>query len=164
MIPVSFATTCSIQAVVADVGRPSKVDLRLSWNARKLGRCLWICRPASGGTGEAAITGERLVNMRILTHGVYGKREKRRGVVHFSFLCHRPGMSHDLNEDLDNGIAFALSQFPYQPPRSRNPDERRSYFLSVARAVRRQLQFSWSFHKKPPHRLVPSEWKPDAER
>ena len=72
-------------------------------------------------------------------------------------------MSQDLDEDLDNGIAFALSQFPYQPPRTRNPDERRSYFLAVARTVRKQLQFSWTFHKNPPQRLPQSDWKPEAE-
>ena len=73
-------------------------------------------------------------------------------------------MTHDLDEDLENSIAFALAQFPYQPPRTRSTDERRSYFLSVARAVRKPLQFSWTFHKNPPQRVVPSNWKPHPMR
>jgi len=72
-------------------------------------------------------------------------------------------MSHDLDEDLESSIAFALAQFPYQPPRTRNPDERRGYFRAVAGAVRRQLQFSWVFHKKPPQRLPPSAWEPPED-
>ena len=72
-------------------------------------------------------------------------------------------MSHDPNEDLDCSIAFALAQFPYQPLRTRNPDERLSYFVALARAIRRQLQFSWTFHKNPPQQLATSDWKPQAE-
>ena len=97
---------------------------------------------------------------------VYRCREKQLRVVHAPFVWHRPAMTHDLDEDLENSIAFALAQFPYQPPRTRSTDERRSYFLSVARAVRKQLQFSWTFHKNPPQRVVPSDWEPhpDADR
>jgi hypothetical protein len=72
-------------------------------------------------------------------------------------------MSQDLEENLEDSIAFALAQFPYQPPRTKNPDERRIYFLSVAKAVRRQLEFSWTFQKNPPQKLPQSDWKPDAK-
>jgi hypothetical protein len=64
------------------------------------------------------------------------------------------------DEDLETTIAFALSQFGYEPPRKRNPAERALYFRAAARAVRRQLQFSWVPTKKPPQQLARSEWKP----
>ena len=66
------------------------------------------------------------------------------------------------SDEIDETIAFALAQFPYQPPRTRDTDQRRSYFLAVAQAVRKQLQFSWTFRKNPPQRLAVSEWKPDG--
>jgi hypothetical protein len=64
------------------------------------------------------------------------------------------------DEDLETIIAFALSQFGYDPPRKRNPAERALYFRAAARAVRGQLQFSWVMTKKPPQQIAPSEWRP----
>jgi hypothetical protein len=67
------------------------------------------------------------------------------------------------DDDLETTIAFALSQFSYQPPRSRRTDERQLYFRAVARAIRRQLQFAWIIARKPPLQITRSDWKPDAD-
>jgi hypothetical protein len=72
-----------------------------------------------------------------------------------------PGSPDD--DDLETTIAFALSQFPYQPPHARRAEERRLYFRAVARAIAKQLQFAWIIARKPPQQIAPSEWKPDAE-
>lgn len=68
------------------------------------------------------------------------------------------------DDELDSAIAFALRQFPYKPPRTRDISERERYFRAVARAIRKQLQFAWLFSKKTPQRLPESAWKPsDSE-
>jgi hypothetical protein len=63
-------------------------------------------------------------------------------------------------EDLETAITFALSQFPYEPPRKRKHAERALYFRAVAHAVRRHLAFSWVMTRKPPQQIARSEWKP----
>jgi hypothetical protein len=67
------------------------------------------------------------------------------------------------DDEFETTIAFALSQFPYQPPRARRGEERQLYFRSVARAIRKQLQFAWIIARKPPQRIAPSEWKPEGD-
>ena len=93
---------------------------------------------------------------------MYGLGEDHPGVVHGVFLCNRPGMHESEDKDLERTIAFALGQFPYKPPRTRNVEERYNYFIAVARAVRKQLQLSWVFQKKPPQRVALSTWRPDS--
>lgn len=67
------------------------------------------------------------------------------------------------DDDLETTIAFALSQFPYQPPRTLRTDERQLYFRAVARAIRRELHFAWIIRKKVPRPIAPSDWKPETD-
>jgi hypothetical protein len=53
-------------------------------------------------------------------------------------------------EDLENAIAFALSQFPYKPPRGSSEKERQYYYRMVAKAVRERIALSWTYAPKPP--------------
>jgi hypothetical protein len=67
------------------------------------------------------------------------------------------------DDELETTIAFALSQFPYQPPHARRTGERQLYFRAVARAIAKQLQFAWIIARKPPQQIAPSEWKPEED-
>jgi hypothetical protein len=67
------------------------------------------------------------------------------------------------DDAFETTIAFALSQFPYQPPHGRRGEERQLYFRAVARAVAKQLQFAWIIARRPPQQIAPSEWKSDAD-
>jgi hypothetical protein len=69
-----------------------------------------------------------------------------------------PPLSED--EEFEFSIAFALSQFGYQSPRTRNTDERERYYRAVAKAVRKQLLFTWEFTRKPMPKIAQSSWKP----
>jgi hypothetical protein len=100
-------------------------------------------------------------NCSVSREGRIGKRENRARLVHGVFLWQPPGMTETgPDEDLETTIAFALSQFGYDPPRKRNPAQRALYFPAAARAVRRQLQFSWVLTRKPPQQVARDEWKP----
>jgi hypothetical protein len=65
-------------------------------------------------------------------------------------------MTADLDKDLTWCVRFALQQYPYMPPRTRNTDERDAYFLRVAEAVVAQIKLSWTIEppavirRKPP--------------
>jgi hypothetical protein len=67
------------------------------------------------------------------------------------------------DDEFETTIAFALSQFPYQPPRARHAEERQLYFRAVARAIARQLQFAWIIARKQPQQIAPSAWKPEGD-
>jgi hypothetical protein len=56
---------------------------------------------------------------------------------------------------LDASIAYALEQFGYPSARSLEPEERKRYLQSAARAVREHIERSWVLEKRPPHQIGP---------
>jgi hypothetical protein len=67
-------------------------------------------------------------------------------------------MSDDSQEDqIEASIAHALAELGYQPPRFRDEDEQRNYFLRIARHVRLHLEHSFDMQKKPPQEMVRSD-------
>ena len=63
-------------------------------------------------------------------------------------------MTHDpLEDQIESSIAHALAELGYQPPRFRDHEEQRNYFLRVARHVRLHLEDSFELQKKPPQEI-----------
>jgi hypothetical protein len=48
----------------------------------------------------------------------------------------------DLEKELHASIRFALSQYGYKPPRTRDTDATDAYYTSVASAIVRQIKLS----------------------
>jgi hypothetical protein len=64
-------------------------------------------------------------------------------------------MAHDsLDDQIESSIAHALAELGYQPPRFRDQEEQKNYFLRVARHVRLHLEHSFELQKKQPQRLA----------
>lgn len=64
-------------------------------------------------------------------------------------------MAHDsLADQIESSIAHALVELGYQPPRFRDHEEQRNYFLRIARHVRLHLEHSFELQKKPPQSIA----------
>jgi hypothetical protein len=67
-------------------------------------------------------------------------------------------MSDDSKADqIEASIAHALAELGYQPPRFRDEEEQRNYFMRVARHVRVHLEHNFDLEKKTPQQMAPSD-------